>query len=1030
MYPHELAIASDESRTVPRSRRSILNLCESCAVRAASGSNPLPFLRLLARRAACMFLLVTIGACAAQSQLDLTSYTRRLWQAPDGLPEQTVQAFAQTHEGFLWIGTTGGLLRFDGAHFAIYDRQNTPALLENNIFILTVARDRALWIGTEGGGLARYSGGAFHSWSTRNANDGLSNDFVRSIAEAQDGTIWAGTDNGLLRLEGGRFIRVDGKGQIPQLAVHAILPEANGDLWAGGSRLLRIHINGKQGTEVHEFTLPGEASQNRVKSILRTRDGTLWVGTVSGLNRLVPGSDTFQHVAGLNATVRTLMQTADGILWIGTIGQGVYTLHGLSPASMTAQLGLPSNTVLSIFEDSERNLWMGAQTGMLRLAKSPLSVVPLPRPNDSDFGTVYLDRDNSLWIGSAALFRLRNGVVTQETLPGVGDTHVRNLFRDRSGVLWAGTDGDGLFRIAPGNTAHFTTRQGLANNFIRSIAQDRDGSIWAACDEGISHISGPAESPHIVSYQMRDGLAYFSTRVLLASRSGDLWIGTDSGLSHMRGGVFLSDAATQALAQSKIWAIHEDSDGGLWFGTRNSGLFRYRDGRVTHFTTADGLASNAIYQILEDSAGRLWLSGPGGISLFRRDDLDAHAESPAHPLAVTFFSLGELSGSVEIYGGTQPSGAITPEGEVWFPSSRGPLHIVPAARSAPAPPSVYFDSILAGGSPLPLAGPLQLAAGVTRIAFNYAPIRLRSQAGIRFRYRLEGFDRDWNPPTVARSAEYTNLPPGSYTFRVQAFEIDNPSAVSEAYIELVQQPHFYRTWWFLAIAAALIALLIYAVYRARVRQVQARFAGVLEERSRLAREMHDTVIQGCTSVSALLEAASMERDSGSGPNSLLEFARTQLRATIDEARDAIWNMRQPDADPNALGAKIARMTEQISAEFHVAIPFAASGTPFAVPQPVAHDLLMVAREAVHNAVLHGKPSLIRVQLNYARGELSLTIADNGSGFDLTGLQSMNDHHFGLKGMEERIHRTGGRFHIDATPHKGVVITVHVPQFQG
>ena len=996
-----------------------LRVLSSFLVRVAANFNP------LLRSAACLLLLAALAVCTAASQPDLANYTRRLWQAPDGLPEQTVQAFAQTPDGFLWIGTTGGLLRFDGAHFVLFDRQNTPALLENNIFTLTVTRDGTLWIGTEGGGLAHYASGNFHSWSTHDGRDGLSNDFVRSIAEAADGAIWAGTDNGLLRLEGDRFTRVDGKGQIPQLAVHAILPEANGALWVGGSRLLRI-----EGNTAREYTMPGEASQNRVKSILRTRDGTLWVGTVSGLNRLAPVADTFQRVPGLSATVRTLRQTADGVLWIGTIGQGVYTLRGLIPVSLTAELGLPSNTVLNFFEDSERNLWIGAQTGMLRLAKSPLSVVPLPQSNDSDFGTVYFDHDNSsLWIGSAALFRLHNGTITEETPAGLAGVHVRNVFRDRSGVLWAGTDGDGIFRLAPEGTAHYTTRQGLANNFIRAIAQDRDGSIWAACDEGISHISGPPESPRILSYQMRDGLAYFSTRVLLAAHTGDLWIGTDSGLSHMRGGAFLSDAATQALTQSKIWAMHEDSDGGIWFGTRNSGLFRYRAGRVTRFTTADGLASNAIYQILEDSSGRFWLSGPSGVSLFRRADLDAHADSPAHPLAVTFFSLAELSGSVEIYGGTQPSGAITPDGEVWFPSSRGPLHITPAARPAPAPPHVYFDSILAGGTPLALASPLELAAGVTRIAFNYAPIRLRSQAGVRFRYRLDGFDHDWNPTTPARTAEYTNLPPGRYTFHVQAFEIDNPSAVSEASIDLIQEPHFYRTWWFLALTIALVALVIYAAYRARVRQVQARFAGALEERSRLAREMHDTVIQGCTSVSALLEAASMEQESTTSPNSLLEFARSQLRTTIDEARNAIWDIRQPDADPTALGAKIANMTEQISSEFHTVIQFSTSGAPFAVPQPVAHDLLMVAREAVLNGVLHGKPSLIHVDLSYAHGDLSLRVADNGSGFDATSLHSQNGHHFGLKGMEERIHRSGGRFHLEAKPLKGVVITVHVPQFQ-
>jgi ligand-binding sensor domain-containing protein/signal transduction histidine kinase len=991
-------------------------------VRVRSASNSIPH-RLLTLAARLLLIAYAIAPTFAQS--DLAGYTRHLWQAPDGIPEQTVQAFAQTPDGFLWIGTTGGLLRFDGAHFTLFDRQNTPALLENNIFTLTVTRDGALWIGTEGGGLARYGAGRFRTWSAR---DGLSNDFIRTIAQSPDGTIWAGTDNGLLRLTGDHFLRIDGSGQIRQLAVHAIFPDSNGDLWVGGSSLLRI-----RGTSAQEYTLPGEASQNRVKSILRTTDGALWVGTVSGLNRLAPGADEttakFERVPNLNATVRTLHQSANGALWIGTIGQGAYEMRGLTPTPLTAQLGLPSNTVLNFFEDTERNLWVGTQTGMLRLARTPFSIVPLPRPNDSDFGTIYRDRDNSLWIGSTDLFHLRNGAVTPEVLPGLAGIHVRNVFRDRSGILWVGTDGDGLFRIAPSGTAHFTTGQGLANNFIRAIAQDRDNSIWVACDEGISHIAGTAESPRIASYQMHDGLAYFSTRALLADSHGDLWIGTDSGLSHISRGSFVSDAATSALKQSKIWAIHEDSDGGIWFGTRNTGLFRYRSGKLSHFTTDDGLASNAIYQILEDATGRFWMSGPSGISLFRRADLDAHVDSPGRPLAVTFFSLAELSGSVEIYGGTQSSGAITPDGGVWFPSSRGPLHITPAARPTLAPPSIYLASILAGGSSLPLTAPLHLAADITRVSFNYAPIRLGSQAGIRFRYRLESFDRDWNPPTMARTAEYTNLPPGHYTFRVQAFDIDNPSAVSEASIDLVQQPHFYRTWWFLALSAALIALLIYAAYRARFAQVQARFAGVLDERSRLAREMHDTVIQGCTSVSALLEAASMEQEAGHSSSDLVEFARSQLRTTIDEARNAIWDIRQPDDDPAALSAKISHMAEQISAEFHLTIRCNTSGTPFSVAQPISHDLLMVAREAVLNAVFHGKPSLIRVHLEYTSREFTLTVTDNGSGFDTAQLASLNGHHFGLKGIEERIHRSGGHYRLQAALGKGVEITARIPKSQ-
>jgi ligand-binding sensor domain-containing protein/signal transduction histidine kinase len=950
---------------------------------------------------------------------DLDGYTRRVWQAPDGLPEQTVQAFAQTRDGFLWIGTTGGLLRFDGARFTVFDRQNTPELYENNIFCLLVARDGALWIGTEGGGLARYAGGQFRSWTAR---EGISNDFVRALTQAADGTIWAGTDNGLLRVNGDRVARVDGTAKIPALAVHSIFEEKNGDLWVGGSRLLRL-----RGDKAREYVLQGEASQNRVKTILQTSDGTLWVGTVSGLNRMSTGQDRFEHVAGIEGTVRILRQTSDAVLWIGTIGQGVFTYRNGKLWQMTAPATLPSNTVLNFFQDDEKNLWIGTQAGMLRLARTPVSIVPLPQANDSDFGTVYQDRDGSLWIGSTRLFNMRKGSITPTTLPGLEGVHVRNVLRDRAGALWVGTDGGGVFKIGAGTVTRFTTREGMSNNFVRAMAQDRDGSMWVAADEGINHIIISGDKSKVLKYEMRDGLVYFSTRALLDDSRGDLWIGTDSGLSHMHAGAFVQDAATRAMAQAKVWSVHEDAEGGLWFGTRNSGLFRYRDGKIARYTTNDGLATNAIYQILEDGNGHFWMSGPNGISLFNRSELDAQADAVARRLSVAFFSVAEISGAVEIYGGTQSSGSITAEGDVWFPSNRGPIHIVPSQRTTLLPPPVRIEAVVADGSPVARTGPIQLRPGTSRVEFDYAPIRLRSQADVRFRYRLQQFDNDWTSATAARSAEYTNLPPGHYRFIVRAFEIDHPDAFSESYIDLVQEPRFYRTWWFIALSAVLLGLVTYGLYRSRVRQVRERFEAVLEERSRVAREMHDTVIQGCTSVSALLEAVAMERESDVASDGLMDFARSQIRTTINEARDAIWNLRQPGASVGALGEKIEGMVTQIGSEFNSPIYYSLKGAPFALRQPVAHDLLMVAREAVLNAVLHGNAQRIEVSLAYSRRELEISVIDDGCGFDMNQTENRNGHHFGLKGMQERAQRCGGRLRIASAVGKGVKVEVRLPR---
>jgi ligand-binding sensor domain-containing protein/signal transduction histidine kinase len=963
--------------------------------------------------------LLLFAACWSASADGLPGYTRRVWQASDGLPEQTVQAFAQTPDGYLWIGTTGGLVRFDGAHFTVFDRQNTPALHENSVFCLKVSRDGALWIGTEGGGIARYANGAFRSWT---AHEGLSNEFVRTVIEDAGGTIWAGTDNGLLRLEGDRFVRVDGRVGIPQLAVHALYQDRTGRIWVGGSKLLSL----KDG-RVTEYALHGEASQNRVKSIIQTMDGAVWVGTVTGLNRMPPGRDNFERVPGIEGTVRVLRQTQEGVLWIGTIGLGAYQSNGGTLTPITAPSILPSNTVLNFFEDSERNFWIGTQAGMMRLTEAQVGVVLLPKAGDSDFETIYRDPNGGFWIGSTRLFAMRNDELVPESLPGLGSVHVRQVYRDRSGVLWAGTDGDGVYRISANGTTHLTTTDGLANNFVRAMTQDRDGSMWIAADEGISHIFASGQKTAILSYQMRDGLAYFSTRALHVDRNGDLWVGTDHGLSHMKHGSFVNDAATTELAQTKIWAIHEDADGGLWFGTRNNGLYLLRNGQIAHYTVADGLPGNAIYQILEDSAGHFWMSGPNGISMLDRHELDSQAEQSPRHLRLTFYSTAEMPANTEIYGGTQPSGAITPEGEVWFPSNLGPIHILPTQRSTLLPPPLRIQPVLVDGRTVATNGPITLAPGNHRLEFHFAPIRLGSQDGLRFQYFLDRFETGWSPATQERTADYTNLPSGNYRLRVRAFEFSRPDSATEAAIEIMQKPFFYRTWWFIAACVLLTVLMIYSVYQYRVRQMRSRLEAVVEERSRLAREMHDTVIQGCTGVSALLEAVSMEESDNEVGAGLIDVARVQLRSTINEARDAIWNLRQSQDDTNELGENLASMAHQVGEEFHLPVSCTVTGSPFPMNHPIAHDLLMVAREAVYNSVLHGRPARVDVALTYTGKELLLNLSDDGCGFDPHHADAQNGHHFGLRGMKERVERSGGKFRLTSEIGGGVRIEVRVPR---
>ena len=964
-------------------------------------------------RTAKAWTLLAIVFCSVVLRAEQPrSYTQRTWQTSEGLPEQIVQAFAQTKDHYLWIGTSGGLLRFDGAQFVTYSRENVPAFTDDNIFCLMVAADDSLWIGSEGGGLLRYQHGTIRSFS---GADGLTNSFVRVVYQDSKGQIWVGTDGGLLRVRNDRLERVDNTSTVPGLTVHAIFEDSRGALWVGGSRLLRL--NG--GTAV-EYHLEGGYSQNSVKSITETRDGTVWVGTISGLQKMsgINRAKVFAKVDEVRGTVRFLHETSDGTLWAGTIANGVYTFRDGRFTNMSVHDGLPSNTALNLFEDAERNIWIGTQSGMLRLSKTAVNTVSLPDAGEADAGTIFADSKDDLWVASAHLFRLHNGKATRIEIPGLA-ARIRNVFRDSGGGLWIGTEGRGAIRIQGNQKDHYTTQTGLVSNFVRVFAQGRDGSVWIGTDGGVTRwLPGKVKN-----YNMEDGLCYFSIRALLQDRSGDIWIGTEHGVSRLHDGAFQRDAATDALKEEKIWAIHEDSDGGLWFGTRTGGLYRWRSGKLTRFTAAQGLASNSIYEILEDKNSKFWLSGPNGISVVSRRELDGIADKGWHPITLTLYGASNGLEKTQLYGGEKPAGVLTSHGEVWFPSNRGPVRIA-VNQTAPAEvPPVVIDRLVIDGVQTPSSAQISIGPDNVNLEIHYSIVLLRSQERVRFRYKLEGFDSSWVDASSRRVAYYTNLPPGKYRFRVAAFEMNTPAEVAETSISIAKKPHFYRTGWFLSLCVLLLAAAVWAVYQVRVSQLRARFGAVLKERARLAREMHDTLIQGCTSTSALLEAYSSmvtKRDSG---GELLDIARTQLRSTINEAREAVWDLRHQTTTLTSIVPLLESIAAQVEHDYGVQVTCSPLGQAFDLEQSTANELLMIVREALYNAVRHGSPTRVQISCSFDHGKVSITVQDDGAGFDPDGEDAKTENHYGVIGMRERAQRIDGQLEICSRLGEGTKVTI-------
>ena len=946
----------------------------------------------------------------------ITGYTRRLWRTQDGLPDQTVQAIAQTPDGYLWIGTKGGLLRFDGSNFVVYDHADTPGLSESSINCLSVSRDGSLWIGTEGGGLVRYRDQVFRVYPTA---DGLSDSFIRSIFEDDRGVLWVGGDQGLFQVKGAGLKRIDGLGGVPSIFVRAIVEDTENHVWVGGTTLLRF-----TGQTVREYGLPGGPSLNLVSSMLVSRNGTLWIGTLSGLHTLT-SSGALRVVGKVVGTIQTLRENSDGSLWIGTLGKGAFVARAGAVAALSAPDFLPSSTVLAIFEDSEHNLWLGTEAGILRLSRSPIAITPFPGASDSQFETIYQDHDGSVWAASAHLFHIQHGMIARAEFPMIPNVRVRTLLRDRKGSLWIGTDGAGLYHLASDHIAQYISPV-IANDFIRVILQARDGSLWIGTDGGLSHLTIRG----ITNYNTPNGLSYFSVTALLEDDRGDLWIGTSRGLSHLRLGRFVNDSVIATMKHEKIWSIHEDPEHGLWFGTSN-GLYSLSAGRLARCTTAQGLAGNVIYQILEDRSSHLWLSGPTEVSRVDRRSIETSLRSRDHlHLGLTLYPISQDLESTEIYGGMQPAGFISQQNEVWFPSNRGPVHIqIPLGASPSRPPfPVVINHVLAGGLELPVKPQIAIAPGDGRLEISFAAILLRSQEALRYRYKLEGFDHDWNEAWNRRTAYYTNLPPGRYRFRVAAYEISNPAAVSEAAVNIVQRPRFYRTVWFLLASLSALLLAVWTIHRYRVRQVSMRFNAVLEERNRMAREMHDTVIQDCIGLSSLLEAVSgSDFQDRALSHELVDQAREQVRTTIDEARSAVWNLRHSDTSDGNAGALILELIEQMHSKFGQPIDCSVIGNAFAMPYRITHEVVLIVREALWNAHTHANSTRIEVRVIFTRDHVTIDVQDDGVGFDSSVSSASAELHYGLTGMQERAQRIGGELRIETSAGKGTKVRVRLPR---
>lgn len=940
--------------------------------------------------------------CATAQLLDLA---HRVWRAQDGLPDQVVQAVCEGADHYLWVGTTRGLWRFDGETFTPYSGPFADAL-RHGVTSLTVARDGGLWIGTEGNGLFQMRRGAMQSFG---AAQGLLNPIVRAVKEDAHGTMWVGTDLGIYRSNGQHFEIPLPTGPPRGIGSAALFADANGRVYSGGTKLLRF-----DGEGYREIAFPQQKEPLRIKALVDDGDGGLWIGTLTGMFHM-DRDEKVRRAGPATTAIRMLGRLRDGATIAGTAGDGLLLEKGGGFRNVASDaIGLPSDTVLSESTDANGNVWIGTQGGLVRLSHTGVHAAGLSHGSTADLAGLMQDSDGSLWYSSRRVFHGRDGKWASRDFAFLEGARVRTLFRDREGGLWLATAGADAYRIGRDGQAKHV--DGLGASYVRAFLEGRDGTIWIGTDSGVAAYRNGA----IANFYTTPAAPHTLVLSLAEGRDGSLWIGSQRGLFHLR-----SDGKYEALPpgvatrDEAIWSLLSDDAGALWIGS-DKGLSRLANGNRTAVALRGDVQTPAVYQLLSGPDGVLWIAGATQILLVEKRALEQVAAGQTLHVAMQRFSPATDVPSAEVLSGVQPSAFVEGDGSAWFASSEGPLHIVPKERPAEVAVPMRITRVTVDGRSVSSDGTIELPPDSRTLEVGFAPIALGPQNTLEFRHRLVGFE-GWSEAGQARSAVYTNLRPGTYRFEAELLGSGGQVLAQTPVLAVHQNAHFYQRqifWWLIAAALALIA---WGVHLLRVHELRMSYRAKTDERNRLAREMHDTVIQGCTAVSALLEASGATTD-----DPLLRYAQEQIRNTIEEAREAVWDLRTYDKESEPLVPALRRLAENATKGTAMQAEVESSAADIRLDHGVAHEALMATREAVLNAVAHSGGSAITIRVHDGDGNAHISIADNGRGFDPANTPGEDQQHYGLAGMRERMERVGGAFTVWTELDKGTRVELQVP----
>ena len=965
--------------------------------------------------------IALVPAYALNPQRAITQYTRTVWTQEHGLPQDTIRAITETKDGYLWLGTDEGLAQFDGYDFIAFNKEN-GALPNNSVTVLCAAQDGSLWIGTPGG-LTHYHD---HQFTTYTRKDGLADSFVSSIAEDRSRTLWIADGVYLTRFENGKFTNFTTRDGLPIESMRSVYVGRDGTLYAAGfSGVAR-----REGARFVSLIGSADMRGDIVSTLTEDRQGNLWLAGSFGLVMRSPAGKLrrFQRKDGLPDTfVRAVWQDRDGNLWAGTNGGLARFENGRFVSNPQAN-SQERDWVRCIFEDSQGNLWIGTNSGLNRLRDDMFAMYGESEGLPSDEPTtVFQDHRGSIWIGfhDRGLLQLNGGkrrVYT--TLDGLPSNEIFSIREDHQGNLLIGTR-EGPSRMINGRFDNAVVHDEMGRRLVFDFLEDRQGTFWLALPSGVARMDGRQARIVIPGGPLLND----SMVVLCQTSDGSLWAGSyGQGLWQLKDGATRHFTVEDGLSSGQIRALREDANGTLWIGTFGGGLNAFRNGKFSRVTTQAGLLSDNVSHIEDDGAGSLWLSTTRGICRIRKHDVDDYLAGRTRSIESTNYGVADGLRSAQCAPGypTGGGGTRSADGRLWFPTSRG-LAVLDTTQKPPRlrAPTVHLLDVQVDGHSVPLTGPADFAPGEGRLQFRYTGINLSAPDRVRYSYHLEGLEHDWVNAVSRRVTNYNSLKHGKYRFVVRAAIAGGlPSEASFAF-EL--RPHFYQTSWFLYFCVFLAALTAWGLFRLRVRQIRERFALVLEERTRLAREIHDTLAQGFVGISSQLDAVALTLNGRLDvARKHLDLARKMARHSLTEARRSVMDLRSSALEGQDLPGALSDAARQWAAGSSVQVAVHVAGGSRKLPEEVEQNVLRIAQEAVANTMKHAGAKEVEIRLEMQERKLKLSVADNGRGFEQSEAFSEVGGHFGLLGMRERAERLGGELELHSRPGLGTRVEVTVP----